>query len=90
MTVAAGGDQDSLGADGAVRLAKLHRVLVLERGVGEMELDAGLFERPRVDAVQPVDLAMHVADERRPVEAQILAAPAETARIRTRSPKRLP
>ena len=79
--VAAGGDQDRLGADRLVPVGKPHRVVVFERGAGEMELDPGLFERPRIDAIQPVDLAMHVTDKRRPVEAKIVAAPAETARV---------
>ena len=79
--VAAGGDQNCPRADWRFTVGELHRVFVFEHGAGEHELDARLLERASIDAVQPVDLAMNVADQRRPIEAQIATAPAEIARV---------
>ena len=79
--VAAGGDQDRLGADWRIAVGYPHRILVFEHGAGEKQLDAGLLQRAGVDAVQPIDLAPHIADQRRPIEAQIVPAPAKIARV---------
>ena len=43
--------------------------------------DTGFFQRTGVKTVEAIDLALHVADQRRPVEAQILEAPSECAGI---------
>ena len=42
-------------------------------------IDAGILERARVNAVQPVDLRHDIVDQRRPVEAHVLTRPAEIA-----------
>ena len=79
--MAAGGDQDGLGPHRGVPASDPHRMLIFKRGVGEDEIDARLLQRTRVSGVQPVDLAMDVADQSRPVEPQGLIAPAEGRRI---------
>ena len=79
--MAAGGDQDGLGADRRIAVREPHRVRIIEHGAVKNDAHAGLLQRPRIDAVQPIDLAPDIADQRRPVEAQALAGPAEIARV---------
>src|SRR6185437_16121903 len=84
--MAPGGNQDRLGAHRRIALGELHRVPVFERGAVEDNVYAGLLQGPRIDAVQPIHLAPDIADQGRPVEAQTLAGPAETARFRKGAP----
>ena len=79
--MAAGGNQDGLGSDRRLAVGEPHRVRVPEYGAVKDDAHAGLLQRPRIDAVQSIDLAPDIADQRRPVEAQALAGPAEIARI---------
>ena len=54
---------------------------VLDHGAAVDDLDAGLLEIGPVDALEPVDLLVLVADQGRPVEAGLAEAPAEALRI---------
>ena len=77
----AGRDQDGLGGERGVAVGELHLMRAFQHGAGEEAVDPRPLQGAGIDAVQPVDLALDVVDQRRPVEAQILASPAEAARI---------
>src|SRR5262245_6225656 len=79
--VSAGRHQDRLRRQRAVAIGKPDLVRTGERGAGQVTRDATLLQSPGVNAVQAIDLPPYVVDQHRPVEAQRLARPAETARV---------
>ena len=73
---AARGDQDLARRDGAVGLHKAQRVCVFELGALVDHLDARIPHVARIDARQPVDLAMHAIHEHIVVIGRVLDGPA--------------
>src|SRR5262245_32708050 len=76
--VRAGRDKDGFGGNRGVARAEMYRAGIFERGVGHEAINAGLLEDAGIDAVQPIDLASDIANQRPPVELEIVATPAES------------
>ena len=88
--VTAGGDQDGLGRQRLVAVGELDLMRTFQHGAGEKVVDPRGLQCAGIDAVQPVDLAPDIMDQRRPVEAQALEGPAEALGVREVGAKRLP
>ena len=79
--VGAGRDQDGAGPNARPGLGDPHRMRVLDHGAAVEDLDPAAHEVRAVDVLEPRDLGVLVADQRRPVEARLGHAPAETGRV---------
>ena len=81
--------QDVAGPDAGAGLEDVDRVRVLDHGAAVDDLDAGLLEIGPVDALEPVDLLVLVADQGRPVEAGLADVQPKPAASSKSSAKRL-
>src|SRR5262245_52382912 len=79
--ISAGRNQDRLRRERAVAIGKLDLMWAGKRGAGQETIDATLPQGPRINAVQAIDLAPHIVEQDRPVEAQSLVSPSEATRI---------
>ena len=79
--IPAGGDEDGLRRDVAVRLLQMDGVRILENRAILEDGDAGIVQHAAIGARDARNIPVLVRDQRRPIEAGAFYRPAEAARV---------
>ncbi|MNL57146.1 hypothetical protein D3C87_1806860 [compost metagenome] len=73
---AAGSNQNVLG--GEALAVELDRIRVNDLGVTFMQGHTAIDQQVAIDAIQAIDLAILVGDQRRPIKLRLIQSPAKT------------